>query len=249
MVAAIIEGDLGSAFGERRMKALIDRMSEHYVICGFGRVGEEIARELKERGVPFVVVDRSEEAKERAQKSGHRVILGDATTDSALLEAGIERCRALIAATDSDASNTYITLTARSLRKDAYVVARVSKVEVESKLRQAGASRIVSPYAIGGRRLAFAAIQPNMADFFNFETVGKDEDRIVAEFVVEAESSLAGKELGEVFASCHDAVVLAVRDASGRLSVGPPSSRTVSSGDKLIVVGDEDDLRTVGIVT
>ena len=160
LAATIIEGDLRQVFWERRMKSTIERLKDHYIICGYGRVGEEIAREFKERKVPFIVVDRNAEALEKARREGALTVEGDATLEETLVEAGIERCEGLIAASDSDAGNTYITLTAKGLHKEAFVVARVGAPGNESKMRQAGADRIVSPYAMGGRRMALVALQP-----------------------------------------------------------------------------------------
>jgi voltage-gated potassium channel len=184
---------------------------------------------------------------ERARANGLLAIQGDGTSDDALLSAGIMRCSALIAASDSDAANTYITLTAKGLRADVYVVTRVSSLDVASKLRQAGAGRVVSPYAIGGRRMALAAIQPSMADFIDFLPDAQGE-RFLAEFLVDGESGLAGRQLSDALAGCSDVVALAVRDAKGRLTVGPGGSTLLSPGDTLILVGEEDDLRTVGAV-
>lgn len=248
MVAAIIEGDLGQVFGARRMKSQIEKLTDHNIVCGYGRVGEEIARELSERHAPAVVVDRDPQAIERARSDGLLVVEGDATKDETLVAAGIERCRALIAASDSDATNTYITLTAKALRAEVFVVSRVSTLEVESKLRQAGADRIVSPYAIGGRRLALAALQPIITDFFEMLPATASGERIVAELAVDEHSGLIGRELSDMLAGCRDVVVLAVQGAGG-MSVGPPASTRLSSGDRVVVVGDEDELRSIGALS
>jgi voltage-gated potassium channel len=245
LVAAIIEGDLRQVFGARRMKMAIERLSDHYIVCGYGRVGEEIARELRQRRVPFVIIDRELDALEPARDKGLLVVEGDAASEDVLRAAGIERCRALIAASDSDATNIYITLTAKALRPEVFVVARVSTADLEPKLRQAGAGRVVSPYAIGGRRLALAAVQPIITDFIDLPG-GIQGERILAEVAVDGVAVLAGRQLGEVLEGCGDVVVLAVRDAGGNLSVGPARSTVLSSGDTLVVIGEEDDLRSIG---
>jgi voltage-gated potassium channel len=172
-------------------------------------------------------------------------IQGDAADESSLKTAGIERCRALIAASDSDATNTFITLTARGLRSDLFLVARVSTLTVESKLRQAGADRVVSPYTMGGRRLALAAIQPIMADFIDI-VPGSQGNRILAEFLVDEYSGLAGRGLAQAMSACKDVVALAVRDAEGAMTVGPAASTELKLGDRLLLVGEEDDLRSIG---
>lgn len=247
LVAAIIEGDLRQVFGARRMKMSIERLTDHYIICGYGRVGEEIARELRERRVPFVIIDRELHALEPARDTGLLVVEGDATDEGVLRTAGIERCRALIAASDSDATNIYITLTAKALRPEVFVVARVSTTDLEAKLRQAGAARVVSPYAIGGRRLALAAVQPIITDFIDLPSSIQGE-RILAEVAVDGVALLAGRQLGEVLEGCGDVVVLAVRDVKGNLSVGPARTTRLNEGDTLVVIGEEDDLRSIGAV-
>jgi voltage-gated potassium channel len=246
MVAAIIEGDFGLAFGARRMRAAIDRMSNHCIVCGFGRVGEEIARELGERKADLVVIDWGAPAVERARTTGLLVEDGDATAERVLLAAGLERCRALIACTDSDATNTFITLAAKGLRPDVMVVARISSPSVETKVRQAGANRVISPYTIGGRRMAYAALQPIIEDFIDVAPGDVLGDRILAEVAADESSGLVGKALTEVLGSCRDAVVLAVRHANGEMKVGPASSTVLMLGDRMMVVGGEDDLRSIG---
>ena len=247
LVAAIIEGDLRQVFGARRMKLMIERLQDHYIVCGFGRVGEEVALELQSRDAPFVVVETNESRIEDARAAGMLVVQGDATEEETLVEAGIGRCRALIAASDSDSTNTYITLTAKGLRDETYVVARVSSEAVERKLAQAGADRTVSPYRMGGRRMAFAALQPLVSDFIDIFPGAEQGDRVLAEIPVDDDSGFAGKQLGEALAGCEDLVVLAVRGAEGRLDVGPPRSRLLAAGDILIVVGEEEDLSALGV--
>jgi len=247
LVAAIIEGDLRQLFGARRMRMTIQHISDHFIVCGYGRVGEEIAREMVTRKVPFIVVDTNEPRLQHARDAGLLVVLGDATSESVLSAAGVERCRALIAASDSDAANTYITLTAKGMRPETFVVARVGSPAVESKLRQAGADRVISPYLIGGRRMALAAMQPIITDFIDLFPDTQAE-RLLAEVTVDSESGLIGKDLSEALAGCEDVVVLALRDAQGRLSVGPARTTRLSSGDILVVIGEEKELRSLGAI-
>lgn len=248
LVAAIIEGDLRLLFGARRMRSALERVSDHFIVCGYGRVGEEVCQELKQRKVAFVVVDVDAGAVERARGDGMLAVQGDATDEDTLRTAGIERCRALIAASDSDAANTFITLTARGLRSDVFLVARVSTLSVEAKLRQAGANRVVSPYTMGGRRLALAAVQPIMADFIDIVR-GPQGNRILAEFLVDEDSGLAGRGLAQALSSCKDVVALGVRDSEGAMTVGPAASTLLKLGDRLLVVGEEDDLRGIGALS
>jgi len=245
-VATIIEGDLRQIFGERRMKIAIEHLNEHHIVCGYGRVGEEIARELQERRAPFVVVDTDPEALDRARLANCLIVQGDATNEATLIHAGIHRCASLIAALDSDAGNTYITLTAKMLRPGVYVVARVASATNEPKLKQAGADHIVSPYQMGGRRMAVSALQPILMDFMDIVSLGTQGPGILGEFGVDSESGLEGRTIGEVFSRAPDAVILAVRSERGTFIYGPAPSTRLALGDRLIVFGPEEQLRVVG---
>jgi voltage-gated potassium channel len=165
VVRVAVEGEVGRMLGVTRMKAKISGLRDHYILCGFGRVGEEIARELKTRGTPFVIVDSNPEALERARRHSHLLVQGDATLDVTLEEAGIARAGCLLAASDSDSGNTYIILTAKALNPSVFVIARVGQPANESKMRRAGADRIISPYMLAGRRMVLSALQPLMVDF------------------------------------------------------------------------------------
>lgn len=247
IVTLVIEGELGLALGERRMRAKIRALQDHFVLCGFGRVGEEIGRELRQRGTPFVVVESNPEAIRRARERGYLLVEGDASSDAVLLEAGIERARGLLAASDSDAGNTYITLTAKAMRPDMIVVARAGQPQNQEKLRRAGADRVISPYLIGGRRMALSALQPLVVDFVDtLVGGGRLGEKIIAEVEATEESGLIGRSVGELVPASSEAVVLAVQRATGDLVVSPRDSVTVQKGDILIVVGYEADLEPLG---
>ncbi len=249
LVSTIIEGDLQQVFGERRLRTMIAHLSDHHIICGYGRVGEEIARELKWRHAAFVVVDSNRDALAQARKEGFLAVEGDATEESTLIEAGLTRCAALIAASDSDAGNTYITLTAKSLRPDVFVVCRAGSMANESKMRQAGADSVISPYQMGGRRMAVAALQPVLLDFMDIVAAGNQAAGILCNFGVDAESGFAGKTLGEVLSRANDVIVLAVRNERGTMIVGPAAATRLALGDQLMVFGSEDQLQKVGTIS
>lgn len=240
-----VEGELESILGARRMKSKIEALKDHYILCGFGRVGTEIAREFTVRGAPFVIVESSPEAIGRAQAGGHLLVEGDATSDAVLREAGIERARGLLAASDSDAGNTFIVLTAKALRRDLYVVSRAGRPESEPRMLRAGAERAISPYAIAGRRMALSALQPLMVEFIDMLATGGHEEQILAEIEISQESGLGGRTIEDVMRSCREAVVLGVQRASGEIQVGPRSSALLEVGDRLIVLGEEAELETI----
>ncbi len=246
LVQFLLEGELAVLLGARRMKGQIAALRSHYILCGFGRVGKEIAREFSARGVPFVVVESRPEAIAQAQAEGpHLVVGGDAASDAVLRRAGIEQARALLAAADSDAGNTFIVLTAKALRPDLYVVSRASQPESEPRMLSAGADRTISPYAIAGRRMARSALQPLMVEFIDRLTRGRQEEQILAEIEISEESGLGSRTIEDVMQSCGGAVVLGVQRASGTIQVGPRGSTELEVGDRLIVLGEEAELETI----
>jgi voltage-gated potassium channel len=242
--AFIIEGDLAAALGHTRMKSRIDQLRDHYILCGFGRVGEEIAREFAERGLPFVVVENNPETTPRAAQAGHLLIEGDASSDEVLEQAGVRRAKVLLAASDSDSGNTYITLTAKALNPGIFVVARAARRESEARARRAGADRVISPYVLSGRRMALSAIQPNMVDFID-TLVERQPDQILAEIEVTERSGLFGLYVRHINAESPDVTVLGLQRASGELIVGPRPDERLEAGDRIMVVGPESDVSSL----
>lgn len=244
LVALVIEGDLGVALGLTRMKSRIDQLRDHYILCGFGRVGEEIAREFHERGMPFVVVENNPDTIQGAIDSGYLLIEGDAASDEVLLQAGVLRAKTLLAASDSDSGNTYITLTAKALNPKIFVVARAGKRESYARAMRAGADRVISPYTLSGRRMALSAIQPNIVDFMDTLAVGRNNDRILAEIEVTEDSRLFGLYIRHVLESSK-VTILGVQRANGELIVGPREDVRLEHGDRLMVVGPEPDVAAI----
>jgi len=238
-----VEGELENILGRRRMKSKIEALNDHYILCGFGRVGEEIARELSERGIPFVVVESNPEAIARVQRRGYLLVEGDATADSTLLAAGIQQARGLLAASDSDAGNTFIVLTAKALNPNIYIIARAGYPESEPRMLRAGANRVVSPYGLAGRRMALSALQPMVLEFFDM--LASRGGQILAELDISAESGLAGQTIHDVLHSCPSAVVLGLQKTNGETQVGPRTDTLLAEGDRLIVMGEESELEAI----
>jgi voltage-gated potassium channel len=245
IVQFVLEGELGTILGVRRMKGRIESLRNHYILCGYGRVGTEIAREFEQRRVPFVIVESNPEAIQRAADNGHLVVDGDATIDSVLREAGVEHARGLLAASDSDAGNTFIVLTAKALRPDLYTVSRAARIESEPRMTRAGADRTISPYAMAGRRMALSALQPLVVEFIDTLATGMHEERILAEIEISEESGLSGRTIEDVMQPCRGAVVLGVQGATGSIQVAPPGETHLRPGDRLIVLGNEAELETI----
>lgn len=243
-LTSIIEYILGGYFrttlGRRRMKARIAEFRNHFILCGYGKVGQEIARAFDEEGVSFVVIDNDPESITRLEQAGYLYIKGDATSDDVLKEAGIERARGLVSAVDTDAENTYITLSARQLKPDLFIAARGSE-EAEAKLQRAGADRIVSPYSIGGRRMAMLALRPAVVDFIDTVTYRKGRELQLENVDISSSSPLAGLKLGEGRTKTG-VTVLAMRKKGGKLIANPPDDETIQEGDRLIVIGTKKRL-------
>jgi len=223
------------------MKNRIARLKEHFILCGYGRVGEEIAQAFSEEGVPFVIIANNEEHIARAEKEGYLCILGDATSDEVLKEAGIERAHGLVSAVGTDTDNTFITLSAREVRPDLFIEARSSKPESEGKLRRAGADRVISPHAIGGRRMAMLALRPAVVDFIDTVTYGRGRELELENVDVAGGSPLVGRTM-EQARSKDGITVLAMRKKSGKLLANPPGAEIVEEGDRLIVIGTKKRL-------
>ena len=241
----VIEGELGVILGVRRMRTQIEALRDHYILCGFGRVGTEIAREFTTRTVPFVIVDSNPEAIGQARASGCLVVEGDAASDAVLREAGIERARGLLAASDSDAGNTFTVITAKALKPDLYVISRAGRPESRPRMQRAGADRAISPYAIAGRRMALSALQPLMVEFIDTLARGGQEEQILAEIDISEESGLGGRTIEDVMHSSQRAVVLGVQRATGAIQVGPRGDTPLEVGDRLIVLGEEAELEAI----
>jgi voltage-gated potassium channel len=239
-----VEGELESLFGGRRARSRIKAVKNHYILCGFGRVGEEIAREFKARGADFVIVESSPEAIERASQRGHLLLEGDATNDDVLKTAGIERARCLLAASDSDSDNTFIVLAAKAMCPDIFIVSRAGQPESEPRMQRAGADRVFSPYIAAGRYMALSALQPILVGLVD-TVVAEPGSSLLAEIEIEVDGGLARRTIEEVLTTSPTIVVLAIQRENGELSVGPPRQSQLDVGDKLIVMGSKKELEAI----
>src|SRR5581483_7571871 len=198
IVEAIAGGILTGVLAERRRERTIERMHDHYVICGYGRVGRRVAEEFRAARVAYVVLDYSEEAIEAAKEHGDAFIEGDATKDDDLAHAGLERARGLVAASDSDADNLYIVLSSRALRPELQIVARASDEDAAKKLRLAGADRVVLPYATAGRTMANLVLKPQVTAFLDAVTTAAGPDLHMAEIEIHRTCLQAGKTIRDI---------------------------------------------------
>lgn len=245
IVQYAIEVQWSNLFGGRRMKERISKLRDHIVLCGYGEVGVEVARTLEKEGVPFVAIDTDQQAVAKAMANGHLYIQGDATKDETLSEAGIQRARGLVAAAGNDADNIFITLSAKGMRPDIFVAARADAQEAESKLRRAGADRVIFPLALAGRRLAMVALRPLLVDFVDTTMGSRDRDLMLEAVKVGQGSPVAGVTLKGGRGCCGGAVFLAVKKRDGTLLTNPPEETLLELGDELVVVGTRKQLRTL----
>lgn len=243
LIEVMLEGYFGDIIGGRRMKRRIAELKAHYIICGFGRVGQQVAREFKRVRAPFVVLDSNPEVKERLDMEQALYIQGDASDEEVLKEAGIEKAKGLVTAVDSDADNVYVTLTARVLRPDLFIIARANLEGSEEKLKRAGADRVISPYSIGGRRMASLLLKPVVSDFMDTVVRGGELEFQLEEVDVSETSPLTGLTVKEanIRGECG-ALVLSIRRKSGvfETEVGPGTR--IQAGDKLVVIGTKGQL-------
>ncbi|HEY3084865.1 MAG TPA: potassium channel protein [Candidatus Dormibacteraeota bacterium] len=235
-----------NAFGnyrrERQLRRDLDQLRDHFIICGYGRIGTQIVAEFENHKVPYVVIDQTEEALERIRAERRLHIEGDASNEEMLKQAGIERARGLISAVDSDERAVYIVLAARALNPDLYIVARAGRPESIRRLELAGATRTISPYLMAGHRMAELAIRPAMVDVL--EGLHHGEAGIgVEEMVVTAGTKAEGHTLEDAGLLASDAArVLAVRRRDGTVNVNPAGDLRLDDGDLVIALGTEDQL-------
>jgi len=235
---AIVEGRVSLFTRSRRMRRRLDELRGHFIVCAYGRVGRAIARELEAEGIPFAVVDSKAELEPDLERDGACYLIGDASDETVLRKAGIERARGLICAVDSDAENVFITIVARSLSPALLIVARAAREQSADRLYRAGATHVVSPYVTSGRRMANLAVRPHVVEFFDVAGAGRRDLRL-EELAIAEGSPLAGRTLRELRGP---AVPLLVRHPDGRLVANPARDLRLQQGDILVLFGEPSDL-------
>ncbi|MFC1921355.1 potassium channel family protein [Chloroflexota bacterium] len=244
IIQYVIEGNIGTTWWRRRMKKKISALKGHFILCGYGRVGEEIASIFKEEAIPFVLIDNRPDCIARAEQESYLYLEGDATSDDVLKEAGIENARGLVAALGSDVDNTYITLSGRGLYPELFITARASDKEAETKLKRAGADRIVSPNSIGARRMAMLALRPAVVDFLDTITRRRGPELQMENVAILDDSFLNGQTVDDV-RHCSKATVMALSKKTGRFIANPSGEEKVTAGDSLIIMGTSEQLTSL----
>jgi voltage-gated potassium channel len=241
---ALLQFEFRKAFGRRRMERELAKLSDHYIICGAGRVGRTVARELRARGQSVAFIEKDPQRAEWAIKEKIPVIVGNASSEETIKQAHIENCKGFVAAVNSDAENLYIVLTARGFRSDLKIIARASEEEAISKLLRAGASQVLSPYFFVGSRIAQLLLRPNVLDFIDAAFGTERLDVEIGEVRIDVNSPLVGKTLGDpAIRQQADVIILAVKPADGPLVFNPAPETPIRASDTLIVIGSDAHLR------
>jgi len=240
----LLQFEFGKAFGRRRMERELAKLSGHYIICGAGRVGRTVARELRARGQRMVFIEKNPDRADWAANENIPVVLGSASSEEILKRAHIESALGLVAAVGTDAENLYIILTARGFRSDLKIIARASEEEAIPKMLRAGASQVLSPYHFVGNRIAQLLIRPNVLDFID-TAFGTDRlDVEIGEVRIGSNSPLAGKTLADAaIRERADVIVLGLKPAEGALVFNPAPATVIRAGDTLIVIGSDTRLK------
>jgi len=236
----LVEGQIRRTLGRRRVEKDLAAIRDHYIVCGFGRIGSIVCRELTENNVPFVVIEANEEAAQQAHEEHYLCLTGDATEDDILIKAGIERARGVCAVLPSDADNVFITMTARDISRNLQIVTRGENLSTTRKLLRAGATRVVSPHEIGGIRMANAILRPHVIDFIEAATRAGGSEIHMGEVKITEKSRFAGKNLIESgIRQEFGVIIVAIRKLAGRMLFNPSSTSKIEPGDVLITMGPE----------
>ncbi len=243
IIRMFVEGELSKTFGRMKLEKEIARLKDHYIICGYGRIGSLICRELSSYDIRFVVIENNPQSLEELERDKVLYLAMDATNEDALLKAGIMQARGIVPAVQSDADNVYITLSAKGLRPDVYILSRASNEKAEEKLKKAGATRVVMPYLIGGKRMAQVLIRPTVVDFVDIALMDRHLGLVMEEYRIADDSPLAGKTLVESnLRRDYGVIIVAIRKKGGEMIFNPMSQERIDGGDILVMLGKKDDL-------
>lgn len=246
MIQFMVEGQLRSILGRKKLEKQISKLHGHYIICGYGRIGTLICREFQAKPLPFVVVEQNPLLCERLSNDGHLFVQGDATDDETLISAGILRASGLITAVTSDTANVYITLTARGLNPELFILARAGEEGSEKKLKRAGATKVISPYTIGATRMAQAVLRPSVVDFIEIATAGQSMELQLEEIVVQPSSQLVDNTL--VTSGIRrdlGVIIVGIKKRAGQMAFNPVPTTLIEAGDVLITLGQASAIQNL----
>jgi voltage-gated potassium channel len=249
VLTIFMEGELSQLLGRRKLEKQISRLKDHYIVCGYGRIGKIVSQELADDNIPFIIIEQNPNLVEILEQVRYLYINMDATTEAALLKAGIMKAKGIVTAVHSDANNVFITLTAKGLRPDIFILARSSDEENQEKLLRAGATRVVCPYLMGGRRMFQVLKRPTVMDFIDTATMDTQLGLRMEEAVVSTKSSLLGKTLIESHIRQNFGVIIvAIKKPTGEMIFNPLPTEKLEGGDVIVVIGKKEDLKRMDAV-
>lgn len=239
----LFEGRLRILLGRGKLEKIIGKMNNHYIICGCGRIGYHICRELAEAKVAFVVIDSNPEVIQRVEDEEFVYYRGDATQDKTLLGAGIKKAKGIVSVLPTDAENLYVILTAKELNPNIYILSRSEEEESVHRLLRAGADRVVSPYILGGTRMAMAILRPAMLDFIEITTMRQSLELRMEELAICDRSPLVGKSVEEAkIRQDYGLIIVAVKKDTGKMIFNPLATYNIEKGDRLIALGEDENV-------
>jgi voltage-gated potassium channel len=243
----VLEGQLQAILGRRKMEKIVQKLNDHIILCGYGRVGRQVAQEFARRKQPFVVIENSLTSGQEAGRDDIIIITGNAVEDEVLERAGITRARAIVSTLPDDADNVYLALTARQMNPRLVIIVRADTELAKKKLLRAGANRVVCPHELGGTQMAMATLRPNVVDFMHLASAPGGERLRIEEISIKEKGNLTGKTIIEAaIKSEYDAIVVGLRKKTGQMMFNPPGETTMEAGDILIVLGEHQKLEKLG---
>jgi voltage-gated potassium channel len=246
LATVIVEGGLHQRFETRRAARMLEQISNHFILCGYGRIGSIIAHELHQQGVPLAVVERDPDRVRQVVANGWLALEADASREEVLAKAGIHRARGLIAAVGTDAENVFTVLTARVMRPDLFIIARVESDDAEHKLRRAGADRVISPYQIGATHMAQTALRPAVVDFVQLATSSERLDLSMEQVRIKNDSALANQSIVDAgIRQKFGVIVVGIKRAAGTMEFNPPPEAVMRPGDELVVLGRTESVKAL----
>jgi len=248
LATMVVEGGLPKRLQRRRHERMLTTISDHFIVCGYGRIGSIVAQQFLRQQIPFVVVDRDADRIRAAIEDGAIGVTADASREEVLRRVGIDRARGLIAAVGTDAENVYAVLSARVMRPDLFIVGRAETEDATIKLKRAGADRVISPYQIGGMQMAQTAIRPAVVDFMELATSSDNLELAMEEITIAPLSVLANQSiLGANLRQRYGVIIVGIQRHDRRMEFDPESDTAIRPGDKLVVLGRPDSLRRLEV--
>ena len=244
LATVVVEGGLPKRLQRRRLERMLETISDHFIICGYGRIGSIVAHQFRRQQIPYVVVERNPERLQQAMDDGGIGVEADASREDVLTRVGIERARGLIAAVGTDAENVYAVLTARVMRPDLFIIGRAETDDATQKLKRAGANRVISPYQIGAMQIAQTAVRPAVVDFMDLATSSDNLELAMEQITIEPTSTLANRSILDAnLRQRYGVIVVGIQREDRRMEFNPEPDTAIRPGDKLVVLGRPDSLK------